>query len=92
MFLSLVALLASPTTSIGPPTSQVLKTDVAIIGGGAGGAHAALRLKDMGQSIVLIEQEDILVSPTSVPILSHGRRLTTSLLGWQCGQLHAPRL
>ncbi|KAK8098976.1 amine oxidase [Apiospora kogelbergensis] len=44
----------------------------------------------MGHSIVLIEQEDILVSPTSVPILSHGRRLTTSLLGWQCGQLHAP--
>ncbi|RYP18443.1 hypothetical protein DL765_003955 [Monosporascus sp. GIB2] len=34
--------------------------DVVIIGGGASGAHAAVRLKDMGQSIVLVEKQAIL--------------------------------
>ncbi|KAK8102361.1 hypothetical protein PG984_015507 [Apiospora sp. TS-2023a] len=41
-------------------SSRVIKTDVVIVGGGAGGAHSALRLKDMGKSIILIEQEGIL--------------------------------
>ncbi|KAJ5225377.1 FAD/NAD(P)-binding domain-containing protein [Penicillium chermesinum] len=34
--------------------------DVAIIGGGASGTFAAVRLRDKGQSVILIEKEDIL--------------------------------
>ncbi|RYP59273.1 hypothetical protein DL770_010244 [Monosporascus sp. CRB-9-2] len=41
-------------------TPRVIKRDVVIIGGGASGAHAALRLKDMGQSIMLVEKQAIL--------------------------------
>jgi glycerol-3-phosphate dehydrogenase len=41
---------------------QVVHTDVAIIGGGASGAHAAFRLQeDFGKSVVLIEKQSILV-------------------------------
>ncbi|KAK8067747.1 hypothetical protein PG996_006859 [Apiospora saccharicola] len=56
----IAALLICNAACAKTPPSRVLKPDVAIVGGGAGGAHAALRLKDMGKSIVLIEQEDIL--------------------------------
>ncbi|RYP46274.1 hypothetical protein DL768_007493 [Monosporascus sp. mg162] len=41
-------------------TPRAIKRDVVIIGGGASGAHAAVRLKDMGQSIVLVEKQAIL--------------------------------
>ncbi|RYP67272.1 hypothetical protein DL771_007361 [Monosporascus sp. 5C6A] len=41
-------------------TRRIITRDVVIIGGGASGAHAALRLKDMGQSVVLVEKEAIL--------------------------------
>lgn len=42
--------------------NTMITKDVIIGGGGAGGAHAAVRLmRDMGQSIVLIEQQSILV-------------------------------
>ena len=40
-----------------------IERDVAIVGGGAAGAHAAVRLRDEGYSIVLIEKESILVRP-----------------------------
>lgn len=52
------AAAAATTTTT---TQRVITKDVVIIGGGASGAHAALRLKDMGQSIVLVEKEVILV-------------------------------
>ncbi|RYP80881.1 hypothetical protein DL769_002259 [Monosporascus sp. CRB-8-3] len=41
-------------------TPRAITRDVVIIGGGASGAHAAVRLKDMGQSIVLVEKQAIL--------------------------------
>lgn len=43
--------------------TSIVNKDVAIVGGGASGAYAAIRLKeDYGKSIVLIEKEAALVS------------------------------
>jgi hypothetical protein len=42
--------------------SKTITKDVVIVGGGASGAHAAVRLReDFGKSIVLIEKHDYLV-------------------------------
>ncbi|KJK75329.1 hypothetical protein H634G_09347 [Metarhizium anisopliae BRIP 53293] len=37
---------------------NVVDVDVAIVGGGAGGIHAAIHLKDAGVSVVVIEKKD----------------------------------
>lgn len=50
--------LASSLPSSGKDDPDVITRDVAIIGGGASGTYAAVRLKQLGQSVVLIEQED----------------------------------
>jgi ribulose 1,5-bisphosphate synthetase/thiazole synthase len=42
------------------PTDIITK-DVAIVGGGASGTYAAIRLKDKGKTVALIEQKDHLV-------------------------------
>lgn len=55
---TLAALLVAVTCL---DTSSPVSKDVIIIGGGAGGAHAAVQLKDMGQDIILIEKQGTLV-------------------------------
>jgi hypothetical protein len=39
-------------------TPKVVDVDVAIIGGGSGGIHAAIQLKDAGASVMVIEKKD----------------------------------
>ncbi|KAJ5285481.1 hypothetical protein N7497_005603 [Penicillium chrysogenum] len=39
-------------------TPNVVDVDVAIIGGGSGGIHAAIQLKDAGASVMVIEKKD----------------------------------
>jgi len=42
---------------------DIIQKDVAIIGGGASGAHAAVRLReDLGKSVVVVEKQGQLVS------------------------------
>lgn len=53
-----------------PP--RVIDRDVVIIGGGASGAHAALRLKDMGQSIALVEMQSTLVWHSASTLIQNG--------------------
>lgn len=38
--------------------NAVITRDVCVIGGGSSGTYAALRLRDMGQSVVVVERED----------------------------------
>lgn len=57
----LLCLAATAATSAHQTPKHVSK-DVAIIGGGAAGAYAAVRLRDdYGKSIALVEKEDHLV-------------------------------
>lgn len=43
---------------------NVLFKDVVIVGGGASGSYAAVRLReDFGKSITLVEKDEILVRP-----------------------------
>ena len=39
---------------------RIIHRDVAIIGGGAAGTYSAVRLKDMGKSVVVIEKDSVL--------------------------------
>lgn len=58
---SSLGLLTAAWTVVAAP-SGVVRKDVLIIGGGASGAHAAVRLRDdYGLSVALVEKQDILV-------------------------------
>lgn len=55
-------LLAAASVVAGNWLPDIIARDVAIIGGGASGAYAAIRLKeDYGKSIVLVEKAGRLV-------------------------------
>lgn len=56
-------------------TPKVVDVDVAIIGGGSGGVHAAIQLKDAGASLMVIEKKDRSAAtqrrtPTLAPVSS----------------------
>lgn len=56
----LVALATEQATGFGLP--DVLVKDVVIIGGGASGAYAGVRLRnDFGKSVAIVEMQDRLV-------------------------------
>lgn len=59
--------LSSRTESLGPKYSgcDVITRDVCIIGGGSAGTYTAVRLSDMGQSVVVVEKENILGGHTN---------------------------
>lgn len=58
----LIALLIVSVGAVHNAALEVINRDVVIVGGGASGAHAAVKLRDMGKSVVLVEKRDILVS------------------------------
>jgi ribulose 1,5-bisphosphate synthetase/thiazole synthase len=67
-FALLVSLLATPSFTVAEPT--VLNTDVAIIGGGAAGTYAAVRLReDFNTRIVLMEPRDYLGGSVSTHVV-----------------------
>ena len=45
--------------------TKTVTRDVVVVGGGASGAHAAVWLRDNGNSVVVVEKADQLVSPPS---------------------------
>lgn len=64
MWASLLCLAATASAFHFP---NILVKDVAVIGGGASGAYAAVRLRDdYGKSIALVEKEDQLVSAPQI--------------------------
>lgn len=52
-------------------TTMLVSTDVVIIGGGASGSHAAVRLTDYGQDVIVIEKQSNLVRSIA-SMTSHG--------------------
>lgn len=58
----LIALALSGVVIAGQYPLPIVNTDVAILGGGASGTYAAVRLReDYGKSVLLIEMEAVLV-------------------------------
>lgn len=64
LFFSGLAAAVSDCTGATPPVRN-LSTNVVVIGGGAAGAHAAVRLGDFGQDVLLVEMQPELVSFSS---------------------------
>lgn len=49
--------------------TEIITRDVVIVGGGASGAHAAVRLSDMGKTVVVVEKQGQLVRRLAPPEL-----------------------
>ena len=58
----ILLVVSAAVESTAEEPASVIRTDVAVIGGGASGAYSAVRLReDFGLRVVLIEKEAILV-------------------------------
>lgn len=55
-----IALLTVAAGAVLATAIEVINRDVVIVGGGASGAHAAVKLRDMGKTIVLVEKGNTL--------------------------------
>ncbi|MCJ1318616.1 hypothetical protein MMC15_003946 [Xylographa vitiligo] len=60
-------------------SSNIITIDVAVIGGGSSGTYGAIKLKDMGRSVVVVEQHDVLgghentyIDPTTQTPIDYG--------------------
>lgn len=53
----------APTTTLAGlnSTGDTIVRDVVIVGGGVSGAHAAVKLRDAGRSVVVVEKQGQLV-------------------------------
>lgn len=58
-----VLVLTLPVNSEAIATDKIISRDVVIVGGGASGSHAAVSLRDLGKSVVVVEKKSTLVSP-----------------------------
>jgi hypothetical protein len=57
----LAGVLPEPATAVsteGVAAGTVITRDVAVIGGGSTGTYAAIRLRDLGRSVVVVESDD----------------------------------
>lgn len=64
-----VVALELPTLILATSKIEVLQRDVCIIGGGASGTYAAVRLQQMGKSVALIEKQSRLGGQFSRPMM-----------------------
>jgi hypothetical protein len=97
-FLACAANVAALINERAFASTCVVTKDVVILGGGASGAHAAVRLReDLGKSVLVVEKQGHLVrfritfrpNVTRQEELGEGETLNlTTLLGWPCCDLH----
>jgi hypothetical protein len=61
LFLPLIHAVYEPSSNLDASISndaRIIRRDVAIIGGGSSGTHAAIKLKDQGHTVIVIERKD----------------------------------
>ncbi|KAG6353814.1 hypothetical protein INS49_005295 [Diaporthe citri] len=75
--LVLIALVAA-AGGVSDITDEVVNRDVVVVGGGASGAHAAVKLRDMGKTIMLVEKRDRLGGLTETCLVSVFPLVTTT--------------
>ena len=56
--LGLAGALPQPADASAVRADSIITRDVAVIGGGATGTYAAIRLRDLGRSVVVVETAD----------------------------------
>lgn len=62
-WLGLVAALPEPTAHLNPADfhpGDIIERDVLVIGGGSTGTYSAIRLRDLNQSVVVVETKNVL--------------------------------
>lgn len=67
-YLGLVAALPGPSPSVDYNAfkgEDIITRDVCVIGGGSGGTYAATRLRQLGQSVIVVEKEPIMGGHTN---------------------------
>lgn len=82
--LSLVPLaLALPLNSSSFAENDIIQRDVAIIGGGSSGTHAAIRLQDLGNTVVVIEKDGELGGHVQTTTAASGIRVNYGVSNFQ---------
>ena len=77
------AALGSPTYGSNFPPQFIIERDIAIIGGGASGTHAAIRLRDSGQSVVVVEKDVAMGGNAQTITTRNGQRVNYGVSSYQ---------
>ncbi len=72
--LGVVAALPGPSSSTTIDEAKydgfdIITRDVCVIGGGSSGTYAAIRLRDMGKSVVVVEREAVMGGHTNTYVV-----------------------
>lgn len=97
IYKGLLALPSVPTISAALDIScsdpcETIQKDIVIVGGGAAGSHAAVRLReDYNKTVIVVEREAKLVSTVELSYNIQLAMISNSLQGRSCQHISRPR-
>ncbi|KAI1129020.1 flavin-containing superfamily amine oxidase [Nemania abortiva] len=68
---------------VAPPIESIVISDVTIVGGGASGTYAAIRLTQAGKTVTLVEQQDRLGGHVSTHRVSTGETIDYGVISYE---------